>query len=108
MLPKNRRIPKDQFPILKNGKVFQNDLFILKVSQYKDQSRFCFSVSKKINKNAVIRNKMRRLGYQNLAKHLPIIKPGIIACFYFKMKPKNKEEVDQKLFEILKESNLIK
>jgi len=101
------------FPLLQNGaKTFKNKLFLLrfvvKNEPKNKESRFCFSVSKKIAKMAVLRNKLRRTGYQSLKEHLLKIKPEILAIFSFKEVPKNKEEIDQNLESILKESKLIK
>jgi len=113
MLPKNRRIPRKMFPLLQNGaKTFKNKLFLLRFvakSEPKNkESRFCFSVSKKISKKAVIRNKLRRAGYGLLKEHLLKIKPEILAFFSFKEVPKNNEEIVKNLESILKESSLIK
>jgi len=110
MLPKNRRIPRKMFPLLSNGaKVFKNNLFLLRfVSGNEQNNRFCFSVSKKIAKNAVVRNRLRRAGYRLLQKHLPKIKPNTLTLFSFKTVPKNDEEIIKSLESILKESKLIK
>ena len=90
------------------GAKFKNDLFLLKFAPTKSQSRFCFSVSKKIAKNAVVRNRLRRAGYRLLQKHLPKIKPNTLTLFSFKTVPKNDEEIIKSLESILKESKLIK
>jgi len=108
MFPKNRRIPRDMFPLLSSGKTFRNDLFLLKTLKIQNQSRFCFSVSKKISKKAVIRNKIRRMGYRALKTNLSQIKTSAISCFYFKMIPKDKNDLEEKLLQILKDSKLLK
>ena len=110
MFPKTRRIPRKMFPLLLNGnKTFKNSLFLLRfVSGSEENSRFCFSVSKKVAKNAVVRNKMRRAGYRLLGKHLAEIKSKILAIFSFRMIPKSDDEVIKNLELILKESKLIK
>lgn len=110
MLSKNRRIPRKMFPLFINGaKVFKNNLFLLRFVTVNEQnSRFCFSVSKKIAKSAVVRNRLRRAGYRLLGKYLPEIKPNILTLFSFKMVPKNDEEIIKGLGSILKESKLIK
>jgi ribonuclease P protein component len=109
MFPKSKRIPRKMFPLLSNGaKVFKNNLFSLKFAfQDGADSRFCFSVSKKISKSAVVRNRLRRAGYRLLKKHLSEIKPKILANFSFKVVPKNDEEIIKNLESILKESKLI-
>ncbi len=70
------------------------------------QSRFCFSVSKKVAKNAVVRNRMRRAGYQLLERYLPEIKPNVIASFSFRKIPKDNEEIIKNLESILNDSLL--
>ena len=108
MLPKNKRIPREMFSLLLEGaKVFKNNLFLLRFISESKSSRFCFSVSKKVAKSAVARNRLRRAGYRLLEKYLPEIKPKILAIFSFMIIPKNNEEIIKNLELILKESKLI-
>ena len=99
------------FPLLSNGaKIFKNKLFLLRFVLESNQkiSRFCFSVSKKVAKNAVVRNRMRRVGYRLLQTHLSEIKPEVIALFSYRVIPKDEEEIIKNLTSILKDSKLIK
>ena len=98
------------FPLLLNGaEIYRNNLFLLRfVPNQEKISRFCFSISKKVAKNAVVRNKMRRAGYRLLKKYLPEIKPGLLINFSFKALPRNSEEIIKNLESILKKSKLIK
>ena len=99
------------FPLLDGAKTFKNNLFLLRfATQNKPNvsSRFCFSVSKKVAKQAVVRNRMRRTGYQLLEKYIPEIKPNILAVFSFKTIPQNNEKIAENLESVLKESNLLK
>lgn len=108
MLPKNKRIPREMFPLLSNAKVLSNDLFLLKfVSNKRYGSRFGFSVSKKISKKAVDRNRLRRAGYRSLRELMTEIKPNTLAVFSFRKIPKDGQEINQKLKLILKRSELI-
>jgi len=110
MLPKNRRIPREMFLLLSNGaKTFKNKLFFLKFVLKSDHeiSRFCFSISKKVAKNAVVRNRMRRAGYRLIQNYLEEIKPGVVALFFYRIVPKNDEEIIKNLESILKDSKLI-
>jgi ribonuclease P protein component len=108
MLPKNKKIPRKIFPfILKKADVFKNNLFILKFTKGGKESRFCFSVSKKISKSAVIRNKIRRAGYRLLKKHISKIKPGALIIFSFIRLPKNEEEIDKSIESILREAKMM-
>jgi ribonuclease P protein component len=109
MLPKNKRIPREMFPLLKNGaKMFKNNLFLLRFISNNKESRFCFSVSKKVAKNAVERNRLRRAGYLFLESYIPSITPKILAVFSFKKANVDNEEINKNIRAILKESNLIK
>jgi ribonuclease P protein component len=110
MLPKNQRVPRKMFPLLSNGaKVFKNNLFLLRfVPNGGLGSRFCFSVSKKVSKSAVVRNKLRRAGYKALVEYISQIKPKIIVLFSFKAVPKSSDNITKNLESILKESKLIK
>lgn len=108
MLPQNRRIPRKMFSLLQNkAKVFKNKLFLLRVVNSEEKnSRFCFSVSKKVAKSAVMRNRLRRTGYRSLEKYLLQIKPGILALFTFQTVPKDNEEITNSLKSILNDSLL--
>lgn len=113
MLPQNRRIPRKMFSLLQNkAKMFRNKLFLLrfvfKNEPMSRNSRFCFSVSKKVAKKAVVRNKLRRAGYRLLKNHIPEIKQEILAVFSFREAPKDNEEISKNIKQILKDAELIK
>jgi ribonuclease P protein component len=97
------------FPLLSNGaKTFKNNLFLLRFVSKSDQkeSRFCFSVSKKVAKSAVVRNRLGRAGYRFLEKYIPKIKPNILAVFSFRAVPKDNQEIIKQLESILNDSLL--
>ncbi len=97
------------FPLLNGTKIFKNDLFVLKfIFKNSKSSRFCFSISKKVAKNAVTRNKMRRVGYRLLKKYIPKIQSNTVNFFSFRKIPENNEEIIKNLESILKKSKLIK
>jgi len=108
MLPSRNRIPRKVFPLLSNkAKTFRNNIFSLRyVPNTKPGSRFSFSVSKKVAKNAVARNKLRRTGYRLLKKYLPRIKTDILASFSFRTMPKSDDEIIKNLESILNDSLL--
>ena len=109
MFPKQRRIPRKIFPLLSNGaKTFRNKLFLLRfVVVEGSKSRFSFSVSKKISKSAVVRNRLRRTGYKYLKEHLSAIKPNTLVQFSFVTNPKDNMEVGENIESILKLSKLL-
>jgi ribonuclease P protein component len=108
MLPKESRIPRKMFPLFTHGaKVFKNNLFLLRLVPNTEQnSRFCFSVSKKIAKSAVVRNRLRRAGYRALKEYLPQIKPQVLALFSYRAVPKSNDDVIKNLTSILNDSLL--
>ena len=85
MLPRNRRIPRELFEvILKSGKKVDSKHFSLRTAPSKTP-RLAVSVSKKISKKAVTRNRIRRRTYsavRNILTTLPnklfllIARPG--------------------------------
>ncbi len=87
MLPKTRRISKKEFPfILKSGSRFNSPHLLLYIAKTEANlpSRFAFSVSKKICKNAVYRNRYRRQGYSIISKYIKDVKNGYFCFFSFK------------------------
>jgi len=88
MLPKKRRIQRSSFSnIFSRGKRHNSTNLLLYVatSDKNEPSRFSFSVSKKVNKKAVDRNKLRRRGYSVVSRYLDKIKPNFLCLFSFKL-----------------------
>lgn len=109
MLPKKSRIPRKMFSLLlKQAKFFGNDLFLLRFNRNQHLgSRFGVSVSKKVAKKAVTRNKLRRSGYALIAKNIPNIKKDIIALLSFKKIPTDKISIEVAFKEVFKRGNLM-
>lgn len=108
MLPKTKRVPREMFPLVSKGKAVSSDIFLLKFVNLKQTGKmFCFSVSKKIAKNAVLRNKLRRSGYRLIEKYIPLIKTNVLAVFYFKKIPESDEKMEKSIKFALKESKII-
>jgi ribonuclease P protein component len=86
MLPKNERIQRKNFSqILLENKTYNSPNLLLHITPNPDKnSKFSFSVSKKICPNAVDRNKLRRRGYSIILKNKNIIKSGSFCFFSFK------------------------
>ncbi len=97
------------FKILSSNKAkfFFSDIFSMKIIKYPEK-RFSFSVSKKISKSAVVRNKLRRWGYNFMQKNLSDVKMGVLAVFYFKKLPNNRKEVEDNINYLISKSGLKK
>ncbi len=88
MLKKNRRIQRSYFKkIITESKRYHSTSFVLYLSKINNNttpSKFSFSISKKILKSAVKRNKQRRRAYSVIKNDLEKIKPGFFCFFVFK------------------------
>lgn len=86
MLAKNRRIRKEFFSgSFRDSRRFNSPHLTLTVTPNRNApSRFAFSISKKICKNAVDRNRYRRQGYSVIQKNLTNIPAGYLFFFSFK------------------------
>lgn len=90
MLPKTRRIERKQFnQILGQGKRYHSKSFTLYLSkieegELKNPTRVAFSVSKKVCKTAVMRNRLRRRGYSAVSRLITVLKPGYLLFFVYK------------------------
>lgn len=73
-------------------------------------SKFAFIISKKINKKAVIRNKIKRSLARVLKEILTEIKPGYSFVFIVKKEilEKSQKEIEKNLKETFKINNLLK
>jgi len=77
MLPKYRRIPRRLFkPLLESRKYFNSEHFSLRVIPSKEV-RIAVSVSKKIYKKAVVRNKVRRRVYSAMRDLISSLRVGL-------------------------------
>ena len=112
MLPKKRRIPRKEFPkILAEGKRYNSpDLLLYSANINKNiPSKFSFSVSKKVFKNATDRNKYRRRGYAVINRHISKIKTGYLCFFSFK-KGQSKitfKILEEQITDLLKQANVL-
>jgi ribonuclease P protein component len=106
MLPKKKRVTKETFQILiKEGKTLSTQLFLFYFKK-SDLPKYVFVCPKNIFKNAVKRNKWRRIGY-NILRSIPI-KSGTGIFIYKKpaITAKTQEIKDNIVF-ILKKTGLI-
>ncbi|PIQ66526.1 MAG: ribonuclease P protein component [Candidatus Zambryskibacteria bacterium CG11_big_fil_rev_8_21_14_0_20_42_18] len=77
MLPKTQRIPRKLFGLLLESKKYLNsEHFSLRITS-SEKARIAVSVSKKISKKAVVRNKIRRRAYSVLKEFIPLLPPNL-------------------------------
>lgn len=77
MLPKKSRIERKSFKkILDSRKYLNSTHFTLRFSDY-SENKAAVSVSKKVSKSAVVRNRIRRRVYSVLKDILPSLRPGL-------------------------------
>lgn len=101
MLPKKNRLTKKIFQnILKDGRVVSTGLLRFHFIK-SDDNQFAFVAPKNIFKNAIKRNKVRRMGYNVLRF---IKKENISGIFFYKKQDKNitTKEVKDEVISIFK------
>jgi len=115
MLPKKSRLDlKKDFPeIRRNGKLLRGRLFdflFQKLAADFFPPTFAFIVSKKIDKRAAKRNRIKRLLSETVRNFLPQLKPGIKGVFLAKKEilEKNFAEIRNEVEAIFKKENLLK
>lgn len=73
MLPRKKRIPRELFrAILKSGRRFDSKFFSLLITP-SETARVAVSVSKKVSKKTVVRNKIRRRTYAAVRDLIPAL-----------------------------------
>lgn len=83
MLLKKKRVNKELFDqILKEGRALPGSFFVFRYTRG-ESPHFSFVVPKKIEKRAVARNRLKRIGYNCLRKQVfPL--PNINGIFFYK------------------------
>lgn len=92
MLPKKNRLNTRNFEeTFKNGFFLPGNTLNLKyfINRKDSKKQISFVVSKKLEKSAVNRNKLKRLGYRTVEKHLITIPEGFSGIFIFNKFDKN-------------------
>lgn len=102
MLKKSFRLPKTGF---RAEKVIRSKTFVLKTAiNGESNSRFGFIVSKKIDKRAVVRNKIKRILRSCAEKNLKKIKPGFDFLLILK---KNDENLCENFEDVLEKEKFL-
>lgn len=106
MLKKKKRVTKGVFQVLlKEGKIFSNQLFLLYFIK-NDSSQYAVVAPKSMFKSAVKRNKYRRIGY-NILRSIPI-KSGSGIFMYRKPAITAKtKDIKESMVSLLKKINII-
>jgi len=103
MLSHSKKINTQLFKeILNKGKVRHFDYFSVKFlkSPLKEESKFTFVISKKVEKKAVLRNKLKRKAFNIINNNYKNLPSSINIIFFFK------KEVKKLKFEVLKKEIL--
>lgn len=105
MLSKKQRVPKDLFNLFLGAKRGDSKHFSLKFVESDKEKRVAVSVSKKVSKSAVLRNRTRRRAYSSVSKIFPSISNGL---YLISAKADSEnikgEELDQELAVLLQRS----
>jgi len=111
MLPKQHRLPGFKIPDLLNSKAtFQSPFFGLKTTESNhSHPRIGFIVSTKIAKNAVDRNRIKRLLREAIKPHLQSLKLNHDFLFLAKhpIKGKSLKEIKPHVSSLLKKTKLL-
>ena len=106
MLPKKKRVTKGVFQVLmKEGKTFSTQLFLLYYLK-SNSLQYAVVAPKNIFKNAVKRNKFRRIGY-NILRSLPLKCGTGILMFKKQAVNATTQEMKDSIIFILKKTNCL-
>ncbi len=113
MLPKNKRVSKEDFPgILKKSKSFSSEnltLRVLKNTNNKEETRFSFVVSRKVSKTAPKRNLLKRRARFAVSRLGGGVKEGFLCVFFVKKGAIGipYSEMEKEILYLLKKANVV-
>lgn len=115
MLPKERRVPREEFShILASGVRFNSPKLLLYITKSKNtannKTRIAFSVSKKVCPKAVDRNRYRRIGYASVSPIIGGLQNGYLLFFSYKKGsvPTTLKVIQNEVSGLLSVSNVLK
>lgn len=115
MLPKIYRLSGPQLPrVLKSKKSYHSPIFILKVvknnTETKINSKFAFIVSSQLSRQAVVRNRLKRLLRSAVSHHLDQVMSGynVVVIGKKKLLTASFNDISSQLLLILKTAELLK
>jgi len=105
MLKKEHKIERGVFKALnKPFKSINSNIFVLKMFQNPTLKtpKFSVSISKKYEKKAVLRNKIRRVAYKVIRDNLGLVKNPFYYHFILKQKPKTiKDDINRDILSLM-------
>ncbi len=111
MLKKQQRISRTIIESLKEQKkVVVDSLFFLNYTLDKGQAgiKIGFSVPKKVSNKAVVRNKLRRIGYSIVKGMLSDFTNGSVLHFVYRKEPRGRIEAEESIRNLIQRASLIK
>jgi len=107
MLSKKERISKHAFRELERPvKTFYSDHLTARIFSGTNllKPKFSVSVSKKLEKKAILRNKMRRVAYDTIRKNNNLLSNQFFVRFIFNTKPTDlKNQIPAEIINLLKQ-----
>lgn len=106
MLPKKKRVTKEAFRVLmKEGKTLSTPLFLFYFKK-SDLPQFAMVAPKNTFKNAVKRNKWRRIGY-NILRSIPLTTGSGVFVYKKAVITAKSEEIRENIVFILKKAGFL-
>lgn len=104
MLAKKERIPKHAFrEFSRPSKIFRGEYLTARVFAGANllKLKFSVSVSKKVEKKAVLRNKMRRIAYDTIRASKILLPKPFFVHFVFNSKPADLKTIPTEIEDLL-------
>lgn len=108
MLSKKSRIARAIYPKERSLKSVRGKYVSISTFVFSGNSRFSFSISKKISKTAILRNKIRRQGYKVISNNLKRIKDNFLVRLSIHTIPPSFSEFETDIENLLIKTDMIK
>lgn len=111
MLPSSNRLSVKEFnEVLEKGRVVHNPLFWLRTINSTDKTQVSVICPKKVGKNAVIRNRFRRIVYRLIQEDIftSLVNSKNIICLKDPVIKANSTDLSQNLKDIFVKAKLLK
>lgn len=109
MIPKKRRVKKDEIPLIfKIGRSYHSPLFLVKVVKDGLKSEFGVVIASKTARNAIERNLWKRRIKSIIRQEIVRIKPGFKVLVFLKKRPELEfKYLKEELSGLLQQSGLL-